>query len=256
LGDITDRAKSALRDMDFVACEDTRVSAKLLSLVGAKAAVFSLHDFNEEKAAAKIAALIRAGRRVALISDAGTPLISDPGFKAVRALRKAGHYITACPGACAAIDALVLSGLPSGRFMFAGFAPRSASARREFFADLCARKCTCIFHEAANRLLDSLRLLDEIAPGREIVVARELTKMHEEVCRGTAAELVRRLPNPRGEVVGLVAPAPDARPAVDARALLEKLLPHMPLKPASAFIAETFGLAKSSVYALGLSLKK
>ncbi|MDR1008683.1 MAG: 16S rRNA (cytidine(1402)-2'-O)-methyltransferase [Rickettsiales bacterium] len=256
LGDITFRAVETLRAADVIACEDTRVSRVLLDKYGIRARTVALHDHNEAARIGFIESLVREGKAVALVSDAGTPLVSDPGYKLAAALRARGIYTTVVPGACSVIDALVLSGMPTDRFLFAGFAPAVAKARREFFVSLANVRASVIFFESAARLRATLTVIDEIFGGRQMTVARELTKLHEEVETGTAAELLAYFTAPKGEIVGVIAPfVGEETPSVDVEAMLGRLLPYMPLKEAAAFVADTFGLAKREVYQLGLALK-
>ncbi|MCL2439116.1 MAG: 16S rRNA (cytidine(1402)-2'-O)-methyltransferase [Alphaproteobacteria bacterium] len=255
LGDISSRAVETLGAMDFIAAEDTRVAGKLLSHLGIKSKLISLHDHNEAGKTAEIAGLIASGKRIGLISDAGTPLISDPGFKLVRELRRKGVFITSVPGACSAINALVLSGLPSDCFLFAGFVPEKAKARKEFFERHSNLDATVIFFESAVRLPLTLKAIAEIMPDRQITIAREMTKLYEEVQSGTASDLAAHFKSPKGEIVGLIAPAEKTADNVDAAKIMKRLLKSLPLKEAASTAADLFGLNKNEMYDLGLSFR-
>ena len=189
LGDISARARETLENADVIACEDTRVTKKLFSLlnISTKKTFITLHDHNEEEQAAKLADLILLeGKSVAQVSDAGSPLISDPGYKLIKHCRKEGIYVTVIPGCCALICALQLSGLPTNRFLFAGFIPNKDKARKDNFEDLKNIKATLVFYETANRIVKTLTVAGEVFGGREMAVAREITKMYEECVNGTA----------------------------------------------------------------------
>jgi 16S rRNA (cytidine1402-2'-O)-methyltransferase len=207
LGDITLRAVTVLRGVAAVACEDTRVTGKLLNHLGIKQKLIRYDDHASEAAREGLLALA-AERAVALVSDAGTPLISDPGYRLVKAARERGIMVTSLPGASAATVALTLSGLPSDRFLFAGFLPGKAKARADVLAELAGVRATLVFYETAPRLLDALAALGEVLPGREVAVARELTKKFEECRSGSPEELSAHYTAhpPRGEIVLLVAP--------------------------------------------------
>jgi len=189
LSDISPRALDALRTADLIACEDTRQTIKLLNHFGIQKPLVSYHDFNEEKKAAELGNKIREGMTIALVSDAGTPGISDPGFRLVRYCREQGLTVASIPGANAAITALSASGLPSDEFFFAGFLPSKKSARRERLEGLRALRATLIFYEAPHRISETLTDLLEILGDREVCIARELTKMHEEFLFGRLSEL-------------------------------------------------------------------
>jgi 16S rRNA (cytidine1402-2'-O)-methyltransferase len=259
LGDITLRALEVLRSASLVACEDTRVTRALMSHYGISARTVSLHDYNEAARADFIMGEIGNGASVALVSDAGTPLVSDPGYKLAHLVRNAGLPVTAVPGATSVIDALVLSGMPSDRFMFVGFAPAAASEKRKFFDGVADVSATVIFFESANRLLSTLGILNGIMPDRKVVIARELTKVYEEVKVENPALLIDFYENHplKGEIVGLIAPAEKSGSFDGGRVvkLLARLLRHMSLKDASAIAADEFGCSKNEAYKLGLKLK-
>jgi 16S rRNA (cytidine1402-2'-O)-methyltransferase len=257
LGDITLRAVTVLRGVAAVACEDTRVTGKLLNHLGIKQKLIRYDDHASEAAREGLLALA-AERAVALVSDAGTPLISDPGYRLVRAARERGISVTSIPGASAATVALTLSGLPSDRFLFAGFLPSKAKARGAVLAELAAVRATLVFYETAPRLLDALAALGEVLPGREVAVARELTKKFEECRSGSPEELSAHYTAhpPKGEIVLLVGP-PGAVQAseADAEALLRAALASLKPSQAAAEVARATGLDRKALYARALALK-
>ena len=263
LGDVSRRAVEALRDADLLLCEDTRTTARLLSALGISVRTQALHDHNEEASIPRLLERLAAGRTLALVSDAGTPLISDPGYRLVRAAIAAGHPVTAIPGANAALTALVLSGLPPHPFLFAGFPPPRSAARLAAFRQLRAAeaaglRATLIWHEAPHRLAAMLDDLDAAFGAREAVVARELTKRFEETIRGRPAALARQFHAraPRGEITVLLAPPPDA-PEADADTLdqaLRQALRSMRVKDAAETVAAATGLPRRVVYARALAL--
>ncbi|MDQ3175544.1 MAG: 16S rRNA (cytidine(1402)-2'-O)-methyltransferase [Acidobacteriota bacterium] len=208
LEDLTYRAARVLSEVDLIACEDTRHSQKLLNHYGIKTKTLSYHEHNERDRAGELLTSIRSGLSVALVSDAGTPGISDPGFRVVRMALEAGLRVVPIPGPTALVSALVASGLPSDEFFFAGFLPARSGARRARLADLAAIPSTLVFYEAPHRIVGSLEDARGILGEREAVVARELTKMHEEVLRGRLSELADKLSQaaqePRGEMVVVI----------------------------------------------------
>jgi 16S rRNA (cytidine1402-2'-O)-methyltransferase len=256
--DITLRALDLLAAADVVACEDTRVTGRLLSLHGLSRPLVSYHEHNAETMRPVLLGRIREGAAVALVSDAGMPLVSDPGYKLVRAAHAAGLAVTCLPGASAPLAALVLSGLPSDRFFFAGFPPRGPAARRRFFAEAAAVPATLLFFESARRLAASLADLAAALGDREAAVARELTKRFEEVRRGRLADLARHYAEagpPRGEVVVVVGP-PEAAPAepADLDAALAEALARLSLRDAVAEVAAATGRPRREVYRRALAL--
>jgi 16S rRNA (cytidine1402-2'-O)-methyltransferase len=257
LGDITLRAVEVLRGVAAVACEDTRVTGKLLGHLGFKKRMIRYDDHADAAMRDHLLALA-AEAAVALVSDAGTPLISDPGFRLVRAAREAGIAVTSLPGASAAVVALTLSGLPSDRFLFAGFLPAKDKARRDVLAELAAAPATLVFYETAPRLGDALAAVGEVLPGREVAVARELTKKFEECRSGSAAALAAHYAAspPKGEIVLLVGPpvAAEASPE-DADALLRSELASAKPSQAAARVAKLTGLDRKALYARALELK-
>lgn len=258
LGDITLRALSVLARADVVCCEDTRHSAKLLAHYAIHATTRPLHDHNEEGEVARILADLDRGRRIALISDAGTPLVSDPGFKLVRAVAAAGHSVVVIPGPSAVLGALAASGLPTDAFFFAGFLPPKQAARRARIHDLQSIPGTLVFFEAPQRVADALGDLADVLGDRPAVMARELTKLHEELARGTLGALAQSIAarDLKGEVVLVVGP-PVARDVGDNEIAdrLHVALQTMRLKDAAKAVADALGVPKTRVYDLGLKVK-
>lgn len=258
LQDLSPRAADWLRRADLVACEDTRVTAKLLRAAGSDRPMQSYHDHSPQMVEEKLLERM-SHQSIALVSDAGTPLISDPGFSLVRAARARGLPVTTAPGPSAAIAALSISGLPSDRFMFAGFLPPRAVARRREIILLKSVPATLILYETGPRLADSLADLADILGNRPAAVARELTKLHEEVLTGTLPELAARYQGatPRGEIVVLIGPpatdAPGGEDALDDA--LRAALATMPAGKAAASVSAALGLPRGQVYARALALK-
>lgn len=260
LQDISARAAEILRDADIIACEDSRVSKKLFALLGISInkKFISYEDHSEEQKAQMIIDLINQGNSIALISDAGSPLISDPGYKLVRLCREQNIYVTAVPGACAVITALQLSGLPTNRFMFAGFIPNKEKARADLFEELKNINTTLVFYETAPRLLKTLDKASEIFGNREIAVARELTKMFEEVVCGNFEDIIAHFiqNEPRGEFVLIIAPPQEKKSSADdIKEILRKRLGETSLKTAVKEISAEYKLPKNDIYAMALELK-
>lgn len=258
LGDLTPRAADTLMRADVIAAEDTRVTAKLLQHLNIKRPMLAYHDHNEDALRPGLIARM-AGEAVALVSDAGTPLISDPGFKLVRDARAAGVTVTTLPGPCAAIAAMTLAGLPTDRFLFAGFLPSKAHARDAAIDELGAVRATLVFYESGPRLAAALGALAARLGDRPAAVAREISKRFEECVDGTLSSLAARYADapPKGEIVIVVGPpvAPEAATADDLDAALEKALASASLKQAVAEVAEALGLPRKQVYARALELK-
>jgi 16S rRNA (cytidine1402-2'-O)-methyltransferase len=257
LGDVTRRAADILARCDAIACEDTRVTRKLIQHLGLSKPLWRYDDQASEADRARLLETLR-GKAVALVSDAGTPLVSDPGYRLVREARAQGIAVTSLPGPSAPIMALTLSGLPSDRFLFAGFLPPKEKARAEVLAELAGVRATLIFFETAPRLARSLAAIDQILPGRELAVARELTKLHEECRSGLATELIAHYGAhpPKGEIVLLVGP-PGEHVSDQAHAdtlLLEALMTEKPSR-AAALVARATGLDRQQLYARALELK-
>lgn len=257
LGDITLRAIAVLAGAGLIACEDTRVAGKLLKHLGIKSRLQRLDDHAPPEVRARIIDEARH-RPVALVSDAGTPLISDPGYRLVREARAAGVTVTSIPGPCAAIAALAMAGLPSDRFLFAGFLPVKDKARTDALAALAGIEATLVFYETAPRLERSLRAIAELWPEREVAVAREITKLHEECRSGTAAALAEHYTAhpPRGEIVLLIGPPAAAEaPPPDTDALLKAALAGAGPGKAAGIVAKATGIERASLYARALELK-
>ena len=264
LADLSLRALDALRRADLVLCEDTRMTARLLTHHGIAARTSPLHDHNEEGRVPALLDMLRGGSRVALVSDAGTPLVSDPGFRLVRAAVAAGVPVSAVPGPNAAVTALVLSGLPPQPFLFLGFPPPRTAARLAAFGRLRAAEraglsATLLWHEAPHRLAESLADLAAQFGDRPAAVARELTKRFEEVRRGPLPELAAHYAAApaRGEITVVVGPAPeDAADAADLDEQLRRALAQNSLKDAAALVATATGLPRKTIYARALALGK
>jgi 16S rRNA (cytidine1402-2'-O)-methyltransferase len=259
LGDLSPRAADTLRRADLVLAEDKRVSAKLLSHTRSAAPMRAYHDHSDERDRDSIIARL-AEQAIALVSDAGTPLISDPGYKLVRAARDAGHAVHTVPGPTALIAALTLSGLPTDRFLFAGFLPSKAKARVDAIAELSAVRATLLFYETGPRLKESLSALHETLGPRDAAVVREITKLHEECVTGTLAELADRYRQapPKGEIVIVVGPPLERAAASDEsldealQVALERLTPSR----AAAEVADLLDVPRKRAYARAIELSK
>ncbi|HEX5339901.1 MAG TPA: 16S rRNA (cytidine(1402)-2'-O)-methyltransferase [Gammaproteobacteria bacterium] len=260
LEDLSPRARRVLSEVATVAAEDTRHTGQLLKQAGISTALLSLHDHNEAERAPKLVEKLLAGESVALVSDAGTPLISDPGYGLVRAARQAGIAVTPIPGACALVAALCVSGLPTDRFVFEGFLPNKQAARRSALAVLADESRTLVFYESVHRLTESLTdMVQVFGATRPGVIARELTKLHESVRSGTLASLhdwvVTDAHADKGEVVVLVGGASQAQATPDSERVLDILLEELPVKQAAALAAKLTGGKRNELYkqALGRS---
>ena len=259
LRDVSLRALDVLTAADRVACEDTRMTGKLLTLLGIDADLAPYHDHNADRALPGLVRRMEAGAAIALVSDAGTPSISDPGYRLVRACIGADIPVTAVPGPSAGIVGLILSGLPTDKFLFAGFPPPKPAARRKEFQSLRAAPATLIFQESARRLAASLADMAAALGNREAAVARELTKLHEEVRRGPLRELAdhyRTGGPPKGEVVVVVGP-PSGETFSDETVdrMLRDHLQTLRVRDAAAEVAELTGLPRKRLYARALELK-
>ncbi len=260
LNDISARALDTLNAAEIIACEDTRVTKKLFALLG-----ISIHknficyqNYNEEDKAAGIVDIIKGGQAVALVSDAGSPLISDPGYKLVSLCRKEGVKVYSIPGASAVICALQLAGLPTNRFMFAGFIPNKDKARADLFNELKSINTTLVLYETAPRLLKTLQAAGDVFGTREMAVVREITKLYEEARNGTAQELAQYYTeNPaKGEIVLVIAPPCQSESAeIDVKNELLSRLQKMSLKSAVEEVTALSGLSKKEVYNKALALK-
>lgn len=257
LGDITLRAVETLRGVSAIACEDTRVTGKLLHYLGIKQRLVRYDDHASEETREYLLRLAGEGP-LALVSDAGTPLISDPGFKLVRMARDRGIAVTSLPGASAAVMAITLSGIPSDRFLFAGFLPSKDKARREVLAELAEVPATLVFYETSPRLTDALEAIDDVLSGREVAVARELTKKFEECRSGSARELIEHYTAnpPKGEIALVVGPPLEKAPEEhDVDALLLAALADAKASQAAAQVAKATGLDRKALYARAMELK-
>lgn len=258
LGDMTRRATETLGRCDLVACEDTRVTGKLLNLLGLHKPMRRYDDHASEGAREALLSEM-AEKAVALVSDAGTPLISDPGYRLVREARARGIAVTSLPGASAVVTALSMAGLPTDRFLFAGFLPNKEKARRDVLGELASVPATLAFYETGPRLVASLEAIAEHLPGREVAVARELTKLHEECRGGTAADLAAHYAEhpAKGEIVLLIAPPGEAAaPAEDViDAELRAALVEMSTSQAAGKVAKAHGLDRKALYARAMALK-
>ncbi len=258
LGDLSPRAAHILTHAAVIAVEDSRVTAKLLHHIGVKRQMVPYHDHNAEEVRPGLIARMGV-EAVALVSDAGTPLISDPGYKLVRDARAAGHAVWTIPGPCAAVAALTLAGLPTDRFLFLGFLPSKAQARAAAIAEVAAIRATLVLYESGPRLASLLAALAEGLGDREAAVTREITKHFEEAVTGTLSQLAARYADapPKGEIVVVVAPpgAPEAASADDADAALTEALTRLSTGQAASEVAKKLGLDRKALYARALELK-
>jgi 16S rRNA (cytidine1402-2'-O)-methyltransferase len=260
LGDMTLRAIATLRHADLILCEDTRHSGRLLKAFDIARPLLSYHEFNAAARQEAILARLRAGERIALISDAGTPLVADPGQELVTACRAAGLPVWPVPGACAAVAALSVAGIPAVPFAFLGFLPPKSGARRTLLTAYAHLPLTLVFYETPHRILDALADVAAVVGDRPVVLARELTKLHEEVLSGTAADLAVILATrdqQRGEMVLLIAPSPPAADwdAAAVEAALRQALRSQSVREAAADVARLSGLSRREVYTKALALK-
>lgn len=260
LKDISLRALEVLKEADIIACEDTRVTKKLFSLLNLNIdkTFLSYQDHNEEEKSQSIIDIICQGKSVALVSDAGSPLISDPGYKLVRKCNEQNIKIYTIPGASAVICALQLSGLATNRFMFAGFIPNKDKARLDLFTELKKINTTLVFYETAPRLCKTLLAMSDVFENREIAVAREITKLYEECIRGNAKSLYEHYMQnpPKGEIVVMVAPPDDKTTSnYDIKSELKTRLTSMSLKSAVKEVAELTKINKNEIYDIALRIK-
>jgi 16S rRNA (cytidine1402-2'-O)-methyltransferase len=263
LGDITARAIAVLGAADLIACEDTRVTARLLQALGIAAPRLVRYDDHAgDNAPTRLIEAVREGKAVALVSDAGTPLIADPGYRLVRAAQEAGLAVRTVPGPSAMVAAVSIAGLPTDRFLASGFLPQRAGPRRKALAELAAVPATLVIPEAPHRLAESLADMAELLGPREAVVARELTKLFEETRRGTLASLAAHYAEsgaPKGEIVVVIAP-PAAEAAADSEAQLDdrlaQALESESVRDAAAAVAAATGLPRRRVYARALELAR
>ena len=258
LRDITLRALDVLAGADVILCEDTRVGGKLLAAHGIKGRLERYDEHAAERVRPKALAALAAGGTLALISDAGTPLVSDPGYRLVKAAVAQGSAVFPVPGASAALAGLTVAGLPTDRFLFAGFPPSRSAGRRALFAELAPVRATLVFYESGPRLAASLADMAAVFGGREAAVARELTKLYETVIRGPLGELAAdpRLAAPKGEIVVVVGPGEDpAASAADADAALAEAVVRLGPARAASEVAKALGLSRRDLYARALALK-
>ncbi|MEG3151871.1 16S rRNA (cytidine(1402)-2'-O)-methyltransferase [Sphingomonas sp. ZT3P38] len=258
LGDLSPRAAHILSNAAVVAVEDSRVTAGLLRHIGVKRPMTPYHDHNAEHVRPGLIARM-GSEAVALVSDAGTPLISDPGYKLVRDARAAGHLVVTIPGPCAAIAALTLAGLPTDRFLYCGFLPPKAQARAAAIAEIGSVRATLVLYESGPRLAAMLAALAEGLGDREAAVTREITKKFEEAVTGTLSALAARYADapPRGEIVVVVAPPgePEAASVDDAEAALVEALTRLPMAKAVSEVAKKLGVDRKELYARALEMK-
>jgi len=259
LGDLSPRAADTLRRADRILAEDTRVTAKLLAHIGAKVPMTRYDDHTSERERERIVAQL-GKEAIALVSDAGTPLISDPGYKLVRAARAASRAVHTVPGPSAAIAALTLAGLPTDRFLFLGFLPVKAKARADAIAEIANARATLVLYESGPRLGEALSALSEGLGAREAAVAREISKLHEECVTGTLSELAARYADapPKGEIVIVVGPAAEAAAATDAELdqALDEALQRLSPSRAAAEVAERLRVPRKRAYARALERSK
>ena len=259
LRDISLRALDVLSGVDHVLAEDTRQTGKLCEAFDIKAKLTAYHDHNVAARIPQVLGWLEEGKSIALVSDAGTPLVSDPGFKLVRAAIAAGHEVFPLPGASAVLAGLVKSGLPSDRFLFAGFLPVKSAGRKRELERLKSVPATLIFFETSPRIKACLTDMAEVFGEREVALTRELTKHYEEARRGSFAELIESVASdaPRGELVVLVGPPTEGENWDEAQVIsaLTQIIPEAGVKRASAQVAEMAGWAKRDVYALAIGLK-
>lgn len=262
LADITQRALDVLTQVDVIACEDTRHTQKLLTAFAIKNKTMSLHDHNERQRQEQVAAMLSEGKSIALVSDAGTPLISDPGFHIVKYLREQNFSIVPVPGACAAISALSVAGLPTDRFTFEGFLPSKSGQRQSILTALANETRTMVFYDAPRRAIDTVKDIVEVMGGeRQIVIARELTKTFETIRSDSAANFLAWLSEDanqlKGEMVLMIEGAPKSESTItpEVEATLKLLVAELPPKKACAIAAEIYGLKKKALYEVALSFK-
>lgn len=262
LGDLSTRAREVLGTVQLIAAEDTRHSGKLLQMIGCHTPMLSLHEHNEQHRSIELLQRLQQGMDIALISDAGTPLISDPGYNLVRELTQQGIRVIPIPGACAAIAALSVAGLPTDRFAFEGFLAAKSNKRRERLRELLREERTLVFYEAPHRCRETLDdMVTVLGPARRIAVCRELTKLHETSYYGDLATLAEQAANnpdlSRGELVFVVEGAPPATHgiSVPAEQLLSALLEELPASQAARIAARLSGSKRAELYELALQRK-
>ena len=262
LSDITLRALETLKEVDLILCEDSRVTSVLLRHHLIDKPVFVYNDHSNEYIRQKIISKLEEGQNLALVSDAGTPLISDPGYKLIQDLRARNIAIESLPGPCSVIAALTLSGLPTDRFMFIGFLPHKATGKEKIFTELRTIQTTLVCFEAANRLLETLEIMESYFADRSITIAREITKLYEETVSGNAREIIQYYQNNpdklRGEIVIVTSPPSDAETNPEEQIIvqLKKLMQEMSLRDAVEIVSSQHPISKKQVYKLALQLKE
>lgn len=261
LDDLSPRARKVLAEVALIAAEDTRHTGRLLSHIGVKTPLKALHDYNEAAVTGSIIAELENGRDVALVSDAGTPLVSDPGYKLVDAAHAAGHHVSPIPGPCALTAALSAAGIPSDRFCFEGFLPAKKAARSAVLKSLAAETRSLIFYESVHRIAESLEAMREVlGAARLAFLGREISKLHEQCLRGTLDELCLQIASgaivQKGEFVVVVAGADEAAAsAIDSDRLLAELVELLPARQVAAIVARLTGEKRNALYARVLQLK-
>lgn len=262
LGDITLRALSTLAAAETVLCEDTRTSGRLMERFAIQSKLSPYHEHNAKEVRPRILERLKLGAAIALISDAGMPLVSDPGYRLVKEAVEMGIPVTACPGPSAVLTGLALSGLPTDRFLFGGFIPQKPGERKRLFEEFGRLRATLIFFESPHRVVDTLKDIATAFPARQVAVTRELTKLHEEVLRGSAAALAAELharASVKGEITLLIGPPEDAEQAIseaDLDAAIAEALASMPASKAASEIARRFKLDRSGIYQRILAAKQ
>jgi 16S rRNA (cytidine1402-2'-O)-methyltransferase len=258
--DVTLRALDVLNGVDLIACEDTRITSRLLQRYGITTPMVAHHEHNATQIRPQLLAALKKGEKVALVSDAGTPLISDPGYRLVREAAEQGHRVIPVPGASATLAALSAAGLPTDRFLFVGFLPEKQGAREKTLQGLAGEQATLVLYEAARRLPAALKDMAAALPGREVVVAREITKRFEEFIRGdiqTVCDHYQRAGPPKGEVVVLLGPPPaEVAEAADLDAAILAIVDDVGVKHTAAAIAALTGRPRKEVYNRALALTK
>lgn len=258
--DVTLRALDVLNGVDLIACEDTRITSRLLQRYGITTPMVAHHEHNATQIRPQLLAALEKGEKVALVSDAGTPLISDPGYRLVREAAEQGHRVIPVPGASATLAALSAAGLPTDRFLFVGFLPEKQGAREKTLQGLAGEQATLVLYEAARRLPAALKDMAAALPGREVVVAREITKRFEEFIRGdiqTVCDHYQRAGPPKGEVVVLLGPPPaEVAEAADLDAAILAIVDDVGVKHTAAAIAALTGRPRKEVYNRALALTK
>lgn len=262
LADLTERAKQVLGNVDMIACEDTRHTSKLLQHLGLRKPLLSVHDHNERDRIEQVAQYLRNGQSIALVSDAGTPLISDPGYSLVQGLRELGLNVSPVPGVSAIITALSAAGLPTDRFTFEGFLPHKAGPKREKLEQQSQEPRTLVYYEAKHRILETIEMMAEVFGGeRQACVARELTKTFETFYHGTLPEILAQLSadddQQKGEFVVMITGNSEPRPAnsIDIDKLFRLLLEELPPKKAAAIVADISGENKKELYQRALEIQ-